>query len=66
MGIAVACIASPINSRFTYDSWAVYDFGLVLLFFDEDGNLLDFYFYSFDDLEDNMKEIWEEIKELLE
>ncbi|MBU7009814.1 MAG: RHS domain-containing protein [Theionarchaea archaeon] len=66
MGIAVACIASPVNSRFTSDSWAIHDFGLVILFFDKDGNILDLYFVSFKDLEDNMKEIWEEIKELLE
>jgi hypothetical protein len=66
MGIAIGGLAKPIKSRFTYDSWYIYDIGLVIFLFDKEGNILEIIFIPFKDLEGNMKQMWGKIKEKLE
>lgn len=66
MGVAIGGKAKPINSRFTSDSWAVVDLGLLIFFFDTDGKLIDFTFIPFSDLEDGLGGVWDDVRELLE
>jgi RHS repeat-associated protein len=66
MGIAIGGLAKPIKSRFTYDSWYIYDVGLVIFLFDGEGNILEIIFIFFKDLEGNMEQMWGKIKEKLE
>jgi len=64
MGVAVGFTASPLKSRHT-SSWVIHDYGLIIFFFDKEGNVLRIVFIPFKEIENNMEQTWGKIKELL-